>query len=240
MTVQQLLQSGQLDEAVKALTAEVRDNPTDSRRRTFLFELLCFAGDFARAEKQLDVLAQGGPQSEMGAMVYGGALAAERTRQEMFQKSELPAPPGDGAAMRISGTINGNSFQSLLDSDDRLGGHLELFVVGSYVRIPFGMLSTIHIEAPKKLRDLLWLPATVRTSEAFQGRELGEVLLPVLNPFSWQSADPAVRLGRATAWERDEIGETHPRGQKVFLADDEEWPILELRDVAIVVAEAAS
>lgn len=240
MTVQQLFQSGQLDEAVQSLSAEVRDNPTDSRRRTFLFELLCFAGDFARAEKQLDVLAQGGPQSEMGALLYRGALAAERTRHEMFHKKELPAPSGDGAAVHISGTINGCSFHSLMDSDDRLGGHLELFVTGSYVRIPFGMLSTIHVEAPKKLRDLLWLPAIVRTSQAFQGRELGEVLLPVLNPFSWQSADSAVRLGRATAWEEDEVGETHPRGQKVFLADAEEWPILELRDVEIVVAEAAS
>ena len=240
MTVQQLFQSGQLDEAVQSLSAEVRDNPTDSRRRTFLFELLCFAGDFARAEKQLDVLAQGGPQSEMGALLYRGALAAERTRHEMFQKKELPAPSGDGAAMHISGTINGSSFHSLMDSDDRLGGHLELFVTGSYVRIPFGMLSTIHVEAPKKLRDLLWLPAIVRTSEAFQGRELGEVLLPVLNPFSWQSTDSAVRLGRATAWEEDEVGETHPRGQKVFLADAVEWPILELRDVEIVVAGAAS
>lgn len=240
MTVQQLFQSGQLDEAVKALTAEVRDNPTDSRRRTFLFELLCFAGDFARAEKQLDVLAQGGPQSEMGALPYRGALAAEKTRHEMFQKNEFPASSHDGARMRVSGTINGNSFHSLLDSDDRLDGHLELFVAGSYVRIPFGMLSTIHIEAPKKLRDLLWLPATVRTSQAFQGRELGEVLLPVLSPFSSKSADPAVRLGRATAWEEDEVGETHPRGQKVFLADDEEWPILELRNVEIAIVQTAS
>lgn len=240
MAVQQLFQSGQLDEAVKALTAEVRDNPTDSRRRTFLFELLCFAGDFARAEKQLDVLAQGGPQSEMGALVYRGALAAERTRHEMFHNNEFPTTTGDGAAMHITVTINGRSFHSLSDSDDRVGGHLELFVTGSYVRIPFGMLSTIHIEAPKKLRDLLWLPATVRASEAFQGRELGEVLLPVLHPFSWQSADSAVRLGRATAWEEDEVGETHPRGQKVFLADDEEWPILELRDIEIVAAQATS
>jgi len=67
-TIQQLLQSGHLDEAVKALTTEVRDDPTDPRRRTFLFELLCFAGDYSRAEKQLDVLSQGGPQSELGAL----------------------------------------------------------------------------------------------------------------------------------------------------------------------------
>src|SRR5215831_8234786 len=90
MNVQQLFQSGRLDEAIAALTSEVRDNPTDPKRRTFLFELLCFAGDFSRAEKQLDVLSQGGPQSEMGALFYRGALAAERQRQSLFEKKEYP------------------------------------------------------------------------------------------------------------------------------------------------------
>lgn len=240
MGVQQLFQAGQLHEAIRALTAEVRDNPTDLRRRTFLFELLCFAGDYGRAEKHLDVAAQAGPEAEMGAMVYRGALAAEKTRHEMFEKGEFPAASDEEGALRISGTVNGKTFHDLRDSDDRLGAHLELFVAGSYMRIPFALLSSIHMEPPRKLRDLLWVPAAVRTSEAFQGRELGEVLLPVLNPFSWRSADQNVRLGRATTWEQDESGESHPRGQKVLLADDEEWPLLELRDIEIAVARAAS
>jgi type VI secretion system protein ImpE len=240
MTVQQLFQSGQLDEAIKALTAELRDNPTDRQRRTFLFELLCFAGEYARAEKHLDLVAEGGREVEMGALLYRGALFAEQTRHELFEKGEFPPAPADGDAAKVTGTINGKAFHDLSDSDDRLGAHLELFAAGSYMRIPFALLASIHIEAPKKLRDLLWLPATVRPSEAFQGRELGEVLLPVLNPFSWRSADESVRLGRATAWEEGANGEVHPRGQKVLLADDEEWPILELRDIEIAVARAAS
>jgi len=225
---------------VKALTTEVRDDPTDPRRRTFLFELLCFAGDYSRAEKQLDVLSQGGPQSELGALFYRGALTADKTRQEMFEKQEYPKPVGDASALRVSGTINGKAFQNLTDSDHRIGTNLEVFVAGSYLWIPFSLLSSIHIEPPKRLRDLLWLPASVRTSAAFQGRELGEVLLPVLNPFSWRSADPAIRLGRATAWEEDGSAEAVPKGQKVLLADDEEWPLLELREIEFVVAQAAS
>lgn len=240
MTVQQLFQSGRLEEAVTALTAEVRDNPTEPKRRTFLFELLCFAGDYPRAEKQLDVLSQGGQQSEMGALFYRGALAAEKTRHEMFEKQEYPKPAQDSSALRVSGTLNGKAFHSLTDSDDRVGAHLEVFVAGSYLWIPFSLLSSIQVEPPKRLRDLLWLPAKVQTSAAFSGRELGEVLLPVLNPFSWRSPDQAVRLGRATAWEDDGSGEPFPRGQKVLLADDEEWPLLELRTIEFVVAQAAS
>jgi len=154
MTVQQLFQSGQLDEAVKALTAEVRDDPTDSKRRTFLFELLCFAGDYSRAEKQLDVLSQGGPQSEMGGLFYRGALAAEKTRHEMFEKQEYPRPVADAPAPHVSGTINGKAFHSLADSDDRIGGNLEVFVAGSYMWIPFSLLSSIHISPP----SLIYVP----------------------------------------------------------------------------------
>ena len=239
MTVQELLQSGRLDEAVAALTSAVRDNPTDSKLRTFLFELLCFAGDYPRAEKQLDVLSQGGPQSELGALFYRGALAAEKTRHEMFEKREYPKPAQDSSGLRVSGTINGKAFSNLTDSDDRIASNLEVFVAGSYLWVPFSLLSSIQIAPPKRLRDLLWLPAKVQTSAAFSGRQLGEVLLPVLSPFSWRSPDQAVRLGRATTWEDDGGGQPLPRGQKMLLADDEEWPLLELRDVELVVAQAA-
>ena len=53
MNPQELYQAGHLNEAIKALSAELRDSPTDSKRRTFLFELLCFAGEYERADKQL-------------------------------------------------------------------------------------------------------------------------------------------------------------------------------------------
>jgi len=59
MSPQELYRAGRLTDAIKALSAELRDNPTDIRRRTFLFELLCFAGEYDRADKQLEVLGQG-------------------------------------------------------------------------------------------------------------------------------------------------------------------------------------
>src|ERR1700760_2603032 len=90
MTARELYQAGKLDEAVQALNAELRNAPDDVKRRTFLFELLCFAGNYDRAEKQLDILSQGGPDSMTGAMLYRAALHAERTRHEMFEKKTLP------------------------------------------------------------------------------------------------------------------------------------------------------
>ena len=85
---------------IEALGAELRDNPTDTQRRIFLFELLCFAGNHDRAEKQLDILSSGGPEAGMGTLLYRSALHAERVRAEMFRKQTFPldsAPSGDAS-----------------------------------------------------------------------------------------------------------------------------------------------
>ena len=240
MTPQQLLQAGKLDEAIQAVSAEVRDNPQDTRRRTFLFELLCFAGDFDRAEKHLDLAAQGSQPAEMGALLYHAALHAERTRHAMFEKKQYPMPKSDAGLGELAITVNGKNYHSLTDADPRVGSHLEVFAAGSYMWIPFGLLDSIEIAPPKRLRDLLWLPAKVRTSEKYEERELGEVLLPALTPFASRHGDSNVRLGRATLWEETADGETIPVGQKMLLADDDEFPILDIRSVKIALVQTVS
>ena len=238
MNSQELFRAGQLADALKALNAEVRDNPTDARRRTFLFELLCFAGEFERADKQLEVLGQGGPSSEIGVLLYRSALFAERQRQDMFTRGEYPKP-SDSSAPPAKGTLNGKAFESFSDADPRIGTRLELFAAGNYLWLPLEHVASIQIEPPKRLRDLIWTPAAVRTAPSFKGAELGEVLLPVLAPFSWKHADDAVKLGRATVWEQQEgYPEEVPFGQKMWLVDNEEIPFLELRSLEFTPAPA--
>ena len=238
MTAKELFQAGKLTEAVQALGAELRDNPTDAKRRTFLFELLCFAGDFDRAEKHLGMLSQGGPSSEMGALLYRGVLAAERARQETFAKREYTMmPPAD--ATPFTGTLNGKPFQSLSDADARIGPRIETFAAGTYIWLPFAHIASIQIQAPRRLRDLLWLPAKVLTGPAFKGTELGEILIPVLAPLSWRNEDEDVRLGRVTVWEEDENGEEVPFGQKMLLVDGEEIPLHEVRSLTITATAEA-
>jgi type VI secretion system protein ImpE len=241
MTPRELLDSGKLKDALQALTAEVRDNPTDSKRRTFLFELLCFAGEFDRAEKHLDVLSQESQAASLGTLLYRTALHAERLRKDMFEKKEYPVSSAEpGGEQPQSGTLNGTAFQTFMDADPRIGTRLEVFAAGSYLWIPFEHIESITLPAPRRLRDLLWAPAVVRTGPAFRDRELGELFLPVLSPFSWKHADDAVRLGRATVWETDESGDTIPFGQKLFLVNDEEVPLLELRSLEFTAPGGAA
>ncbi len=238
MRANELFRAGKLAEAIRELNEELRKVPTDTQRRTFLFELLCFAGDLDRAEKQLDILSQGGKNSELGAMLYRAALHGERERQVYFkEKSYLnhAAVPSD----QRGGTLNGKPFKTISDSDERIGARLEAFVAGSYMWIPFEHIASLEIQAPKRLRDLLWMPVVVHSGPAFRNQELGEVLSPVLAPFTWTHQDDQVRLGRASVWEAGEDGEI-PFGQKLLLVDGEEFPVLEIRRLEFTEAAAAA
>lgn len=238
MNAAELYQAGQLEEAIEALSDALRADPTDARRRTFLFELLCFSGEYDRAEKQLDILAREGQQAEMGTLLYRGALHAERTRQQMFDSSGLP--PSTTAAQTVSGTLNGQPFESLEDADPRIGARLEVYVAGQYTWLPFEHISTLRMEPPRRLRDLLWMEVVVRPSERMRELELGELLMPVLTPAAWRHADPLVRLGRVTETEELADGRMAPVGQKLLLADDTEVPILELRELVITPRDASA
>ena len=220
--------AGQLQPAIEALGAELRKQPLDTRRRTFLFELLCFAGEYDRAAKQLDILSDENKEAAAGSLLYRSALHAEKTRQEMFAKGELPV---GSAHASPKGDWNGKHFEELSDGDPRIGAHLEVFIAGSYTWVPFAYIESLEIQPPQKLRDLLWAPAILHATSDFRLQDLGEVLLPVLAPLSWQHPDDAVRLGRSTVWEENaEHGEI-PLGQKILLSDGEEESFLELRNL---------
>lgn len=237
MTPKQLFQAGKLNEAIAALGAELRDNPTDSQRRTFLFELLAFAGEYDRAEKHLNLLAGQGQSAQLGAMLYLAALHAEKLRREMFRTGDFPVGRTPAAAESIQGKLNDKEFQSFEDADPRLATRLEVFAAGAYLWIPFEHIVSIQMEAPKRLRDLLWVPALVRTGESFKGKELGEVLIPAISPLSFEDADENVKLGRATEW-RSKNGTDVPVGQKTFIVDGEDIPILEIRSIEFRAAAA--
>lgn len=234
MTARDLFEAGELDRAIETLGAELRKDPTDVQRRVFLFELLSFAGEYERAEKQLDMAGQGSKEASMGALLYRSALHAEKNRQEMFESQQFPV--GGGEPARVSGTVNGTAFDVFSDADPRVGARLEVFAAGQYLWIPLEHVASVEIPPPQRLRDLLWAPAIVETGPAFSSMELGQVLLPTISPLSWQYDDSDVRLGRVTEWVALDDGTEVPVGQKVFLVDGEELPILELRKLEINAA----
>jgi type VI secretion system protein ImpE len=229
LTPKQLIEAGHVRQALEALAAHLRNHPTDVAARTTLFEALSFAGEYERAEKHLNLLADGGETSKIGAILYFTALHAEKQRHEMYKTRSFPKT---AASANVKGKLNGKPFSEIRDADNDLGARLEVFGAGSYMWVQFEHLASITMEAPKRLRDTLWMPALVKTGPKFQGTDMGEVLLPAVYPFSWTYSDENVWLGRQTVFAIDDETEaSYPLGHKILIVDGEEVPLLEVRTI---------
>jgi type VI secretion system protein ImpE len=85
-----LYEAGELTAAIEALTQGVKSSPSDSRLRTFLFELLCFKGDWERADRQLDVIGHQSNSAEIGVQVYKNCIRAEQARRRLVSDGLVP------------------------------------------------------------------------------------------------------------------------------------------------------
>jgi type VI secretion system protein ImpE len=258
MTATELIRAGRLTEARRQAAAEVKAAPADVGKRTVLFQVLAFCGEWDKAEAHLDVIASQDVKAEIGAQLYRGLLAAERERAAVSLE-RLPAilpkaPPyletylagrrklegeqanaaqklfnqADSQRPRVCGRADDAPFEDLRDIDAYLEFFLEAMVHGHYVWVPFEFLREVSIPAPKGLMDLLWTTARVVTED-------GLVMhghLPVLYPGSYTHEDDRVKLGRMTAWVS--LGGSYVRGvgQHVFQVGKEEKALLEIRELA--------
>jgi type VI secretion system protein ImpE len=265
MEAKELFDAGHLSAAIEQINQEVRLHPTDSRRRTFLFELLCFAGDYQRAERQLDVIGQQEATAEVGVQVYRNVLVAERVRRRLFSEGLRPSflfdpppyghlhleamnrlregNPTEAAALLeesnnsqppLKGRVEGQPFLAFRDGDDLIAPFLEVIVHNTYIWLPFEQIKHLNIAAPKRLRDLLWIPATL---ESHHG-PVGDVFLPVLYAGSSEHADDRVKLGRMTDWQAIAEGLALGVGQHLFFIDGQDRGMLEIRELEFEAASA--
>jgi type VI secretion system protein ImpE len=221
----ELYREGRLGEAIESLQAYLRDRPSDAGARVFLFELLCFTGDFTRASRQLHALGEAEGENQTLTTLYGLALEAEVIRQT--------SEPSQAESVPVNGTINGRAFAALSDADERLGPRLEFIAAGEFHRIPLASLSRIEISPPVRLRDLYFLPAAVTTGPQLSKFAFEQVLIPCLYPGSFGYDDDLIKLGRVTEWFRFEDGTVHPAGLRLWLAEidgnEEASPITDVR-----------
>jgi len=83
-------EAGKLADAIAAMNEEVKKHPTDVNRRGFLCELLCFAGEIERIDKQLDTMGDQDPQAMMGIVLWRQLARAEMARQQFFTEGRVP------------------------------------------------------------------------------------------------------------------------------------------------------
>jgi type VI secretion system protein ImpE len=258
MKAKELLDAGHLSAATEQLDQEVRSHPTDSRLRTFLFELLCFAGNYPRAERQLDVLAQQAATTEVGVQVYRNVLAAERARRRLFSEGLRPGflfdpPPYVHLHLEAVNRVReGNPTEAvaLLEASEhsrpRLQGRIEGqpflgFRDGDDILAPFleVIVHNRYIWLPfEQIKHLtISIPQRLRdllwipaALESHHG-PVGEVFLPVLYAGSSEHADDRLKLGRMTDWRVVTEGLAVGVGQHLLLVDEEDKGLIEVREI---------
>ena len=137
------------------------------------------------------------------------------------------------AAPTTAGTIDGASFDWIMDGDNRLGPVLEAIVNGRYYWIPFQRIRSIQIEAPADLRDLVWMPAFFTWANG--GESAG--LIPTRYPGSEASADAEVRRSRKTEWLEQPGGAYVGQGQRMFYTDSGEYALMAVRSITLATGE---
>ena len=263
-TAKELFDAGQLQAAIEELTREVKANPADASRRTFLFALLCFAGEWDRADKQLDVIGHQSAKAEIGALMYRNCLKAERARRQLFSEGLMPnflvEPPGYiGVHLQAIDRIREGDFDQARQLLERAEEERPA-LAGTFNGQAFEDFRDSDDLAGPALELIvqdryIWLPFEQISRIEFEPpqhlRDLiwavarveaeninGEVFVPVLYEDSCRHADDRIRLGRMTDWRLLGEGLNRAAGSRLFLVNGEDQPMLEARTIEFVRAEA--
>lgn len=261
MNAKEHYQAGQLKEAVAAATEEVKKRPTDAGCRGFLAELLCFAGDFDRADKQLDALSHQDPDTNLGVLQLRHLVRAAIARQQFFNEGRLPEfldQPSDELRLRLEASvlIREGSLPQAFDLLER-AEELRKPLTGTCDGKPFedirdqDDLTASFLEVLTSNGKYYWIPFERideiefhaperphdllwrRVHMVVRGGPDGEVFLPVLYPGTHTNADDRLRLGRATDWTGGNGAPARGIGQRMFWIGNGEKSIMELQNLSI-------
>ena len=266
-TAKDLLDAGQLQAAIEAVSQDVKARPSEMQPRTFLFELLCFAGDWDRAERQLDVIGHQSAQAELGVQVYRNNLKAERDRVRLFSDGLAPhfltEPPAyvDLHLNAINRMREGNYDEArlLLDQAEeerpaligKVNGRQFLDfrecddLIGSVLElIVHDKYTWLPFEQIKSMeisapKQLRDLMWAPARIEGVDGT-VGEVFIPALYVRSSDHPNDQVKLGRMTDWTQVNDLLHLPAGLRLFMVDGTDEAMFEARRVEFDPAEAGA
>jgi type VI secretion system protein ImpE len=258
-----LFDAGRLGEAVHALNQAVRSRPTAVGLRVFLFELLCFQGDLARAERQLAVLARD-RTAGFAVRRFRSLLTAEAQRRAVFAGAANPSlmgvPPiwlnGHLALLKRHGDVRARDAGT---APTRRAAAEAPPIAGTRGGVAFASLRDADERLGAVLEvmlgaDYAWLPFEqirhleirpptrlrdllwARARVQIEGDGCRDVFVPALYVNSHCDRNDAVRLGRSTVW-RFRLDRVVGAGLRTLLVDDEELSLFDLGSVDLVGAE---
>jgi type VI secretion system protein ImpE len=263
-TALELYYAGRLQEALAAVTAEVKQRPADLEARGFLCELLCFAGELERIDRHLEVIAEQDTTAAVGVAIFRHLLRGEQARQQLFSEGRLPEfldPPPPHVRLLLEASIavrekKDEEAARLLAQAEEQRPRLK----GSCDGQPFtdcrdvDDLTSSIFEVLTGTGKYFWIPMERVISVEFRPHERardliwrrahmivrdgpeGEVYLPALYPGSAAASDERLRLGQMTDWHGGEGKPLRGVGQRMLLVGEEDRPFLELRSLTFAAS----
>jgi len=257
MSAQEHFAAGRLAAAIEAQVQAVKSAPLDGGKRTFLFELLAFAGELDRADKQLAAIGAEASEKGWAASVYQNLLAAEQMRRSVFAGSKRPevfltAPEFLTKRFEAVGHLASGQAAAAAEALQASDAATPL-VRGTLNDKPaIGLRDADDLLAPvlevMVLRDYIWVPwSQIKELEVeapghprdllwcparlvLSDGEQRRCYLPALYPGTHVAADDALKLGRLTDWRvPDDDGPVRGVGQHLLAAGDSDFGLLEVR-----------
>ncbi len=268
MNAKELYEAGRLGEAIVAATAEVKRAPANAAARNLLCELLCFVGEWDRADKQADAIALDDPRAVMAISLLRHLIRAETARQDFYREGRVPEfleVPSPRMKLHLEASIalregKGPEAARLLAEAEDLRPRLS----GTCNGKPFSEIRDLDdltgsfFEVLTGNGKYYWVPfETVDSMEFHRPKHLhdliwrscrlvvrggpdGEVYLPALYAGSHADPDERIRLGRLTDWRGGDGGPVRGMGQRMFLVGDADMSIFDFSELSIDAPQGAN
>lgn len=170
----------------------------------------------------------GQPQQWVALMIEALNLDAQghHSQAKLLRDQALEEAPATTGSITTSNEEN-IAFTWLADADTRLGPVIEAVINGRYYWVPMSCITTIHVEAPEDLRDLVWMPVHFTWTNG--GETVG--LIPTRYPQSECSEDPLIRMSRKTQWDEQIEGCCTGLGQRLLATDHSDYSLMDIRTI---------
>lgn len=265
VAVETAIRGGDLDLATRLVIDEIRAAPSALEPRLVLFQVAIVSGDWGRARKQLDTMADLDPETATFARAHAGLIEGEALRRQVFAGRASPTVLGTPPAFTpllieaLALAARGESAAAAdlraraLDAADAVPGEADGASFEWLMDADPRLGPVLEVMLPTGYR---WLPlASLHSLKCAGPRDLKDAVwlpvtlvlangsetaayLPARYPGSEAAADPLLRLARATSWVAQPDGSQHGLGQRLLATDADDLPILALRSLTLRSADA--
>jgi type VI secretion system protein ImpE len=266
MTAEESLRSGQLDDALATARSAVKQSPTASKPRIFLFQLLSVLGQWDKALTQLQVLRDMDADSMLLAEIFSPVLQCEALRAEVFAGRRSPLIFGEpeewigllvqanqliaDGKFAASSELRLRAFDAAPAVAGRINDHAFEWIADADTRL--GPVLEVIMEG-----KYYWVPFhriqsvkveaptdlrnLVWTAAHFTWTNGGNTpgFIPTRYAGSESSSDSSLRLARKTEWAQKDDDLYIGLGQRLLATNETEYPVLELRKLEFAPAPVA-